>query len=558
MTLCNPFANLNSFIGGISNSFTPLLSCWNMPLNFGCGIFGTPIFSFNFGMPSLFDFPPPVCNLTPSMDFNIPLPSFANNSGSVFGSGFNYTLPQFTFSSTSGVGDTFSLSSNKQANLSGYNASAGNRLARVALNSASGTTGKCARYVKNLEKVIESERKIAILQIKLEGFNTFNVIYGMDYSNKLLRIIAKQFIYMMDMDKTVYHMEGETFVFILKKAGRNELVEFEQQVRCVLETGIMVEGKMTPLKMASGAVLLENYQGESSSVRGQVNYALNHSLNEHQGQLVIFNDEVQTSRGVDLELMKVIHQSVRNGCKGFYLEYQPIVDTGSGSVVGAEALVRWSLEPYGKVSPGVFIEWMEKDPSMYQLGNYVLKTALIETRHILEIKSDFFVNVNVSIRQLEQPEFRRDLLKIIEETDFPANHLCLELTERCKDFPLNKLNQDVEFFHEYGIRIAMDDYGTGSASSSIVMEVPMDEIKIDMSFIRGIMDNPKNQAMVQSILYFAAKAGISTCLEGVENEELQNYLRNYNATWFQGYYYAKPLSARSLEEMIISQKKAYK
>lgn len=412
----------------------------------------------------------------------------------------------------------------------------------------------CARYVKNLEKVIESERKIAILQIKLEGFNTFNVIYGMDYSNKLLRIIAKQFIYMMDMDKTVYHMEGETFVFILKKAGRNELVEFEQQVRCVLETGIMVEGKMTPLKMASGAVLLEDYQGESSSVRGQVNYALNHSLNEHQGQLVIFNDEVQTSRGVDLELMKVIHQSVRNGCKGFYLEYQPIVDTGSGSVVGAEALVRWSLEPYGKVPPGVFIEWMEKDPSMYQLGNYVLKTALIETRHILGIKSDFFVNVNVSIRQLEQPEFRRDLLKIIEETDFPANHLCLELTERCKDFPLNKLNQDVEFFHEYGIRIAMDDYGTGSASSSIVMEVPMDEIKIDMSFIRGIMDNPKNQAMVQSILYFAAKAGISTCLEGVENEELQNYLRNYNATWFQGYYYAKPLSARSLEEMIISQK----
>lgn len=149
MTLCNPFANLNSFIGGISNSFTPLFSCWNMPPNFGCGIFGAPMFNFNFGMPSLFNFPPPVFNLTPSMDFNIPLPSFANNSGSVFGGGFNYTLPQFTFSSTSGIGDTFSFSSNKQANLSGYNASAGNRLARVALNSASGTTGKCARYVKN-------------------------------------------------------------------------------------------------------------------------------------------------------------------------------------------------------------------------------------------------------------------------------------------------------------------------------------------------------------------------------------------------------------------------
>jgi len=101
----------------------------------------------------------------------------------------------------------------------------------------------------------------------------------------------------------------------------------------------------------------------------------------------------------------------------------------------------------------------------------------------------------------------------------------------------------------------MDDYGTGSASSNIVMNIPMDEIKIDMSFIRGIMDNPKNQAMVRSILYFAKKSNMKTCLEGVENEELQNYLRDYNATWFQGYYYARPLPIQSLEKMVYKQLK---
>ena len=99
----------------------------------------------------------------------------------------------------------------------------------------------------------------------------------------------------------------------------------------------------------------------------------------------------------------------------------------------------------------------------------------------------------------------------------------------------------------------MDDYGTGSASSSIVMNIPMDEIKIDMSFIRNIMNNPKNQDMVRSILYFAGKSNMATCLEGVENEELQNYLRDYNATWFQGYYYAKPLPVCKLEEMVRNQ-----
>ena len=96
----------------------------------------------------------------------------------------------------------------------------------------------------------------------------------------------------------------------------------------------------------------------------------------------------------------------------------------------------------------------------------------------------------------------------------------------------------------------MDDNGTGSASSSIIMNVPMDEIKLDMSFIRNIIDNPKNQEMVRSILQFAQKSNMNTCLEGVENEELLDYLREYTATWIQRYYYAKPLSLELLEDMV--------
>ena len=407
-----------------------------------------------------------------------------------------------------------------------------------------------ARYVKDLERGIEREEKLAILQIQVEGFNTFNLIYGLDYSGELLRAIAHKFIFMMDMDKAVYRLECERFVFILKKAGREDLIDFEQQVRHALGNGIMVDGRTISFKMSSGAILLENYRGDSSSVRGQVAYALDHSVRKHQGQLVIFNDEVQTSRGVDFTLMKAIHQSVQNNCEGFYLEYQPIVAAKTGEVVGAEALVRWKHEPYGVVPPGMFIEWMETDPSMYDLGNYVLRTALMEMKNLLILKSDFFVDVNVSVKQLERPEFRGEVLKILADTAFPADHLCMELTERCKDFPLDKLKQEVEFFQSYGIRVAMDDYGTGSASSSIVMNIPMDEIKIDMSFIRNIMDNIKNQEMVRSILYFAGKSNMTTCLEGVESEELRNYLQNYNATWFQGYYYAKPLSVTDLAEMI--------
>ena len=98
--------------------------------------------------------------------------------------------------------------------------------------------------------------------------------------------------------------------------------------------------------------------------------------------------------------------------------------------------------------------------------------------------------------------------------------------------------------------MAMDDYGTGSASSGIVLNAPMDEIKLDMSFIRGITEDTKKQAMVRSIVEFANNSGMSTCLEGVETEELQNYLRGYQATWFQGYYYSKPIEIKKFRELV--------
>jgi len=98
--------------------------------------------------------------------------------------------------------------------------------------------------------------------------------------------------------------------------------------------------------------------------------------------------------------------------------------------------------------------------------------------------------------------------------------------------------------------MAMDDYGTGSASSGIVLYAPMDEIKLDMSFIRGITEDSKKQAMVRSIVDFANSCGMSTCLEGVETEELQNYLRTFNATWFQGYYYSKPVEIDRFRELV--------
>lgn len=413
-----------------------------------------------------------------------------------------------------------------------------------------------AMYERDLEIAVEKNSRLAVLKIGIERLNIFNIAYGAEFANRMLKEIALHFIYAMDENTAVYRIEGAMFAFILKGYGREELIRFEQKIRKILERKVYVDGNQTPLIMSAGGILLQDFEGDRAEIRSKVSYALNHSAREHQGELIIFNDEVQTSGTgcAQLELMKIIYQSVRNNCKGFYVEYQPIVDAMTGKIVGAEALVRWYRRSFGKVPPGMFIEWMEEDTAMFDLGNFVMETALTQGKELLEICPKFFLNVNVSARQLERHEFRDAVAGILRRTGFPPTQLCMELTERCKDMPLSLIKSEVEYFKSLGIHFAMDDYGTGSASSSIVMSVPMDEIKLDMSFVRGIKDNPKKQAMVQSIVEFAHDTGMTTCIEGVENEEVEQFLRQYQSTWFQGYHYSKPVPMGGLVQMLLLEK----
>lgn len=248
--------------------------------------------------------------------------------------------------------------------------------------------------------------------------------------------------------------------------------------------------------------------------------------------------------------MKIIHQSVLNQCDGFYVEYQPVVHAQTGEIAGAEALVRWKKEPYGIVPPGMFIDWLESNPCMYDLGNFVLKQALTDAVEFRKSNPDFFINVNMSAKQLERKTFCGVVMALLKETGFPAGQLCLELTERCRSMPVSVMEEKLLYLKQHGVRLAMDDYGTGSASSSVLLQTPMDEIKIDMSFIRGITDNQTKQALVRSMVDFANEADLKSCLEGVEDEKLQNYLRSFGATWFQGYYYSRPVQAAAMKKLL--------
>ncbi len=406
------------------------------------------------------------------------------------------------------------------------------------------------KFEKDIVDYIQQGRKVAVLEIEIDHMNDINILYGTNYSDRIQKVLAYRFIYMMDADKAVYRMGNSNYAFILRDASREDAAAFLEKIRARLEESVVLENNHFDLKIYASGIILDHYEGEISTVQSKLEYVLGKMRTRRDHKLMFFNDLVQINGDVDLDLMKIIHQSVLNQCDGFYVEYQPVVHAQTGEIAGAEALVRWKKEPYGIVPPGMFIDWLESNPCMYDLGNFVLKQALTDAVEFRKSNPDFFINVNMSAKQLERKTFCGVVMALLKETGFPAGQLCLELTERCRSMPVSVMEEKLLYLKQHGVRLAMDDYGTGSASSSILLQTPMDEIKIDMSFIRGITDNQTKQALVRSMVDFANKADLKSCLEGVEDEKLQNYLRSFGATWFQGYYYSRPVQAAAMQKLL--------
>ena len=256
----------------------------------------------------------------------------------------------------------------------------------------------------------------ALLKVTLDQFSNINVLYGTDFADELLSRTADELLHEVGDQGNVYRLFGAKFVIALDHITKEQLYYINDQITNVVSNKIVINGNKVPLKISVGAVFVKPYMKNANSVRSRLSFAVNHSRTEHHGELVIFNDEFHGNNEKQFDLIGVIHKCAITDFKGFRLFYQPIADTRTGVIRGMEALIRWELEPYGMVSPGVFMEWLEQDPCMFDLGNWVLRTALTDVKRIRKRQPDFFVNVNVAATQLERKEFRTAVLNILQGT----------------------------------------------------------------------------------------------------------------------------------------------
>lgn len=215
-----------------------------------------------------------------------------------------------------------------------------------------------------------------------------------------------------------------------------------------------------------------------------------------------------------------------------------------------EALLRWKHKEFGVVPPGIFIPWLEMEPCFFELGNWIIEQALTDGMEIRKFRPDFVVNVNISATQLDNHGFRQAVVDILKKTKFPPEYLCIELTERCKNMDIAFLKNELEYFRKLGIKIAIDDFGTGNATLNLLTELPIDELKVDMSFVRGIQESKPNQVLVQAVVSCAHQLGYKSCIEGVEDKALFDYLHRYGSTYYQGYHFSRPVCLEDFKKLL--------
>lgn len=399
-------------------------------------------------------------------------------------------------------------------------------------------------FFEDLQSNMHKHSEIRTCMIVISKFSEINEVYGYQFGNAILQKFGRYLFEHIGNYGIAYRLDGTKFAILTRTLSPDELRDKYEELRAVFRKGFSIDNKFVILDLSAGLLNVDNYDIDYQTVYACLNFAYGESKLRRQGEMVEFYNDLNDNNRQRLEKLYAIRASIMQNYRGFYLLYQPVVDASSEKLIGAEALLRWRSDEYGMVPPDHFIPILEKDPLFCDLGQWILRTAINGAKLIMEEHPDFVINVNLSYTQLEKPDFVEMVLRTLKEEGFPPEHLCMEITERCRLLDMYLLKSVIVNLRGHGIQIALDDFGTGFSSIGLVKNLPFDTIKIDRSFVLKIEDDPKERELIRSFAGVASTFGAKVCVEGIETEGMKAILQQYHIQSFQGYYYGKPLELR--------------
>ena len=426
------------------------------------------------------------------------------------------------------------------------------RLAHLAnRDSISGLYNR-DRFMEELTREIATGRRNgvggALLILNLDRFSEVNADLGHMAGDQLLRKVATVLRGRLRDTDILARIGGDEFGMILPGCGPAAAKRVATQLIEAISAGASGQAGGTERK-AGGSIGMaffgasERRAGDELMVDAEL--AMMRAKTNGRGQAQPFAEEMRSEQAVMVSTEDELRGAI--GGKEIHVQFQPIVSLASGGAIGCEALVRWEHPIRGTVGPSDFVSIAEETGLISKIGRIVLEQACRQAAQWRAEGRDLFVSVNISPRQLTRADLVDDVSRALTSSRLPAHLLCLEVTETSLLRDPGPIVESLRRLKALGVRLAIDDFGAGASSFGLLRILPIDQIKIDHTFIQGLGDTTSDRAIVAAVVSLAKELGLSVIAEGVETQRQQLELRELGTELAQGFLYSPAKSPEELE-----------
>ncbi len=402
------------------------------------------------------------------------------------------------------------------------------------------------RITERLLNEVPDRTKYAVLFFNVKNFKAVNELFGVESGDVVLQNIFRTLTHSKLSPVITARVESDHFVCLVE----NKNLDFEE-LTSVCDNKFVKDGKCMNLIIRCGIFYVEEKPMKISGMIDRAKLAKRYITDEYVQPYMVYDHSMQVSYIDKAKLAGELQEGIAK--EQFKVYYQPVIDTKTGKIASAEALIRWIHPDKGFISPALFIPALEENGHISELDFYVLKKVWQFINDRCE-NNKFVVPISVNLSWMD---FYDEIMmeKILKEMDrFRENgreHMArFEITETSYAAIRENRSGILESLRIKNAKILLDDFGSGFSSFGMLQDYDFDILKIDMSFIRKIGENPKTKSIVHSIIGMAHEIGIKTVAEGVETEEQVSFLRQSGCDYIQGYYYSKPLPEEEFVEFL--------
>ena len=393
-------------------------------------------------------------------------------------------------------------------------------------------------------------KALGILFLDLDSFKRVNDTMGHAKGDELLKMVSKRLLNTIRETDTVCRVGGDEFLILIRNLENDNYIrEISEEILNIFNESFIIDNNELHVTTSIGGAIYPIDGQDVEMLVKNADIAMYKAKEKGKNKFELCTEIFKDGLVKEMKLTSSLYRAIeRNELE---LHYQPQVSLISGKIIGLEALVRWNSAEFGMVNPIDFIYIAEKTGLILPIGEWVLKTACSQNKEwqdacILNVP----IAVNLSVNQFQNTKIIEDIIKILKETGLNPKDLELEITENIIMKETEYIIESLKQLKQLGVKIAIDDFGTEYSSLNYIKQLPVDKIKIDISFVRGININHKDEAIIKVIIALAKNLGLKVIAEGVETKEQIDFLKEQMCDEIQGYYYYKPMPAKLIVELM--------